>query len=137
SQRTEGARSTQNSLDETDLEFFTPEAGSTVGNSTPAHRQNGHDFYLDSNQLSHLSSDFCHCDPQEVEGLQLGGLWISQTHTENADEEQDVRLPSLRTESRSIRQWAYFAAAGLDPDCDSWDAFGGLACIKRVQPEQH
>ncbi|KAF2430179.1 hypothetical protein EJ08DRAFT_679454 [Tothia fuscella] len=32
---------------------------------------------------------------------------------------------------RSIRKWAYRAAAGLDDTVDSWDAFGGLSCVKR------
>jgi len=135
--RTEGTKSTQNSIDETDQEFFTPEAASTTGNFIPANRQNGHDSHLGSNRLSLLSSDFCHCESQEVEGLLSRGTWISQTHKEDANEEQEgVKLPSLRTESRSIRQWAYFAATELDPDCDSWDVFGGLACVKNLEREQ-
>jgi hypothetical protein len=123
-------------MDEMDLEFFTPEAEPAADNSTIASRQNNHDSYLGSNQFSLLSSDFCHCESQKVDELRLRALWISQTHTEDVDEEEDIRLPSLRTESRSIRQWAYFAAAGLDPDCDSWDAFGGLACVKGIEQEQ-
>jgi DNA cross-link repair 1C protein len=36
---------------------------------------------------------------------------------------------------RSIRSWAYRAAAGLDENCDSWDAFGGLSCVKSREDE--
>ena len=130
--RTEGSKSTQNSIDETDLEFFTPEAGSTAGGFIAANKRNGNDSYLDSNPLSLLSSDFCDCESQEAEGLQSRATWISDVN----EEQEDVKLPSLRTENRSIRQWAYFAAAGLDPDCDSWGAFGGLACVKGVGRER-
>lgn len=111
--RTEETRSTQNSMDETDSEFFTPEVGSTANNLIPSNKQNAHGSCLGSNRLSPSSSDFCQCESQE-----------------------DAKLPSLRTESRSIRQWAYFAATGLDPDCDSWDVFGGLACVKDLGREQ-
>jgi DNA cross-link repair 1C protein len=36
---------------------------------------------------------------------------------------------------RSIRSWAYRAAAGLDDNCDTWDAFGGLSCVKSKEDE--
>jgi DNA cross-link repair 1C protein len=34
--------------------------------------------------------------------------------------------------SRSIKQWAYEAAAGLNPDCQSWEEFGGLVCTREA-----
>jgi DNA cross-link repair 1C protein len=36
---------------------------------------------------------------------------------------------------RSIRAWAYRAAAGLDENCNTWDAFGGLSCVKGAGEE--
>jgi DNA cross-link repair 1C protein len=37
---------------------------------------------------------------------------------------------------RSIRLWAYHAAAGLNEECGSWDAFGGLSCVKPAGEEE-
>lgn len=37
---------------------------------------------------------------------------------------------------RSIRTWAYYAARGENPNIDSWDAFGGLSCVKKVEIEE-
>lgn len=34
-----------------------------------------------------------------------------------------------------LRDWAYYAAAGLHPNCSSWSEFGGLNCVKDVQKD--
>jgi DNA cross-link repair 1C protein len=38
--------------------------------------------------------------------------------------------------SRKIRRWAYIAAAEMDEDCESWEAFGGLKCVQKSQEEK-
>jgi DNA cross-link repair 1C protein len=44
--------------------------------------------------------------------------------------------PSLpRSRPRKIRKWAYMAAAGMGDGLVSWDAFGGLNCV-RVSPNE-
>ena len=132
---TEVTRPSHANVGETDLEFSTPRGGSPACNAASANQRNGHASCSGSSPLSLTSSDFCHCESQEAERPQSQKGLLSQTYAEEADEEQE-EVGLLRTENRSIRQWAYFAATGLDPDCDSWDAFGGLACVKGSAQEQ-
>jgi DNA cross-link repair 1C protein len=48
------------------------------------------------------------------------------------DQHRDAASPSKRA-AKSTREWAYEAAAGLNEDCGTWDAFGGLDCVKETR----
>jgi hypothetical protein len=48
------------------------------------------------------------------------------------DQHRDAASPSKRA-AKSTRDWAYEAAAGLNDDCGTWDAFGGLDCVKETR----
>lgn len=67
-----------------------------------------------------------------------------QYHTpqdRETDRAQHVRMNGKRSLSPELptprkyrmRDWAYYAAAGLHPDCSSWSDFGGLNCVKDGQ----
>lgn len=140
SQRTESERETQSS--EVNLEterYFTPPGG-----AEPVVAQAADTAFAGDSLWSLTSSDFCHCQtqhgekPQHAEDSQQLRAKRPRAEAEPSQEQQQSAsqsLPKPRTHDRSIRQWAYLAAAGLDEDCDSWDAFGGLACVKQTEPE--
>jgi hypothetical protein len=140
SQRTESVRETQSSHVNLETErYFTPPGGAEAVVAWAADTA-----FTGDSLWSLTSSDFCHCQtqhgekPQHAEDFQQLRAKRPRAEAQPSQEQQQSAnqgLPKLRTHDRSIRQWAYLAAAGLDEDCDSWDAFGGLASVKQAEPE--
>lgn len=163
SQRTESIRETQSSQANLEAErYFTPPAEADATNpQAPQGIGTASASFVADSQWSLTSSDFCHCKRERVGNAQSVCRNLRQEHSQSqnledsqlqvrakrprteAPQSQDLgqqqirsqSLPMLHTHNRSIRQWAYLAAAGLDEDCDSWDAFGGLSCVKQMEPE--
>jgi DNA cross-link repair 1C protein len=70
--------------------------------------------------------------PQTVNGMdkaersERGGA--SMTKRIAMDEEP---RPTVKR-GKNIQQWAYGAATGLDPECPTWEEFGGLICARKA-----
>jgi DNA cross-link repair 1C protein len=56
-----------------------------------------------------------------------------KTQTARATTSTDLEFEEPPPKKRkSIRQWAYEAATGLNPDCPTWEDFGGLVCTREA-----
>jgi len=154
SQRTESQRVVENSeIDPTTESYYTPRTGAeaaapgeSLGNE-PSRESAPH------SSPSLTSSDFCHCQSPEREKAAISSQipreqsivdrsvhFQPDSHIRDVVEmeewqEETQHIPNMRRRDRTVRQWAYLATLGLDEDCDSWEAFGGLNCIKENDHE--
>ena len=150
SQRTESQRVAENSeIDPTTQSYYKSrmEAEAAVPDESLGNRPSREFDPHSSPSLT--SNDFCHCQspqrekaaiscqlPQELQSIVDRSVYSEQdSHIRDVVEmeewqEETQHIPNMRRRDRTVRQWAYLATLGLDEDCDSWEAFGGLNCIK-------
>jgi len=135
-------------VDSATRSYFTPRAEEETAPQGSLDRGPPRERPLNSSP-SLTSSDFCHCQSPEPEKERSPSHHLQRQQSMGersvypcADprnqsvaemeewQEETQHIPNMRRRDRTIRQWAYLATLGLDEDCDSWEAFGGLSCVK-------
>jgi DNA cross-link repair 1C protein len=104
-------------------QYYTPKGPAEVVQKLS---QGGSSQLLNSSPV--LSQQLWESQPascQRVTGSPHGAAEINTQSTDDGE----------RPVNRSIKEWAYLAATGLEETCESWNAFGGLVCVRAGEQE--